>query len=52
MNDFKPRSKLLLEEISEKKTPDDSIRVVENDTDPVTTRVVDMDIEIENNTDK
>ena len=28
MNDFKSRSKLLLEEISEKKIPDDSTRVV------------------------
>ena len=39
MNDFKPRSKLLLEEISEKTTPDDSTRVVEKGTDSVTTIV-------------
>ena len=48
MNDFKPRSKLLLEEISEKITPDDSIRVIETSTDFVTTRVVDIDNETEN----
>ena len=52
MNDFKPRSKLLLEEISEKKTPDDSTRVVEKGTDSVTTRIVDIDNETKNITDK
>ena len=48
MNDFKPRSKLLLEEISEKITPDDSTRVVEKGTDSMTTRVVDINNETEN----
>ena len=48
MNDFKPRSKLLLEKISKKKTPDDSTKVVENGTDSVTTRVFDIDNETEN----
>ena len=47
MNDFKPRSKLLLEEISEKKILDDSTRVVEKGIDFVTTRVVDIDNETE-----
>ena len=51
MNDFKPHSNLLLKEIYEKKIPDDSIRVVEKDTDSMTTRVVDIDNEIENITD-
>ena len=37
MNDFKPRSNLLLEKISEKKTPDDSTRVANKGTDSVTT---------------
>ena len=48
MNDFKCHSKLLLEEISEKKTPDDSTRVVEKGTDSVTIRVVDIDNETKN----
>ena len=48
MNDFKPHSKLLLEEISEKKIPDDLTRVVEKVTNSVTTRVVDIDNETEN----
>ena len=52
MNDFKPRNKLLLEKISEKKTLSDSPRVVEKGTNSVTTRVVDIDNEIENTTDK
>ena len=51
INDFKPHSNQFLEEISEKKTPDDSTRVVEKDTDFVTTIVVDIDSEIENITD-
>ena len=48
MNDFKPLSKLKLEEISEKKSPDDSARVVEKCIDYVTTRVVDIANETEN----
>ena len=52
MNDFKPRSKLLLEEIFQKKTPNDSTRVVEKGTDSVKTRVVDIDNEIKNITVK
>ena len=52
MNDFKPRSKLLLEDISEKKIPNDSTRVVEKGTESVTTRVVDIDNETNNITDK
>ena len=52
MNDFKPHSKLLLEKMFQKKTPDDSTRVIEKDTDSMTTRFVDIDNEIENITDK
>ena len=52
MNDFKPHSKLLLEEIFEKKTPDDSTRVIEKGTDSITTRVIDIDNETKNITDK
>ena len=48
MNDFKPRSKLLLEEISKKITPDDLTRVVEKGTDSVTTRVVNIDNKTKN----
>ena len=46
MNDFKSFSKMLLEEIFEKKTPDDSTRVIEKGTDSVTTSV-DIDNETE-----
>ena len=46
--DFKPCSKLLLEEIFEKKTPNDLTRVVEKGTDSVTIRVVDIDNEVKN----
>ena len=42
INDFKSRSKLLIEEIYEKTTADDSTKVVENGTDFVTTSVVDL----------
>ena len=52
MNYFKPRSKLLLEGITEKKSLDDSIRVVEKGTNSVKIRVVDIDNEIENIIDK
>ena len=52
MNDFKPCSKLLLEESSEEKTLDDSTRVVEKGNDSVTTRVVDIDNETKDKTDK
>ena len=52
MNDYKPRSKLLLEKVSGKLSSNVSTRVIENDTDSVTTRVVDMDIETENNTNE
>ena len=48
MNTFKSRINLLLEEISEKKTPNDSTIVIEKGTDSVTTRVVVIDNEIEN----
>ena len=48
MNGFKPRSKLLLEEISEKKTLDDSIRVLEKGTNFVTISIVDIDNKIKN----
>ena len=48
MNKFKPRSKLLLEEIFKKKIPDDSTRVVKKGTYFVTIGVVDIDNEIEN----
>ena len=48
MNDFKSSSKLLLKEISEKKIPDDSTRVIEKGTHIVTTRVVDIDNETKN----
>ena len=51
MNHFKPHSKLLLEEISEKKTPDDSTRIVEKGNNFMITRVVDIDNETENITD-
>ena len=52
MNDFKHHSKLLLEEISEKKSLDDSTRFVGKGIDSLTTRVIDIDNEIENITDK
>ena len=44
MIDFKPRSKLLLEEISEKKIPNDSTRVVDidNETENITGQKVIM----------
>ena len=43
---------MLLEEISKKKSPDDSTKVVEKGTDSMTTSVVDIDNETENITDK
>ena len=51
INDFKPRSKVLLEDILERKSQNDTTRVVENDTDSMTTRVVDIDNETDNITD-
>ena len=51
INDFKPRSKVLLEEVLERKTRNDMTRVVEEDTDLMTTRVIDIDHEIDNITD-
>ena len=45
MNDFKPRSKVLLEEVLENKSQDDMTRVVNKDTDSMRTRVVDIDNE-------
>ena len=51
INDFKPRSKVLLEDSMERKSRNDTTRVVDKDTDFVTTRVVDIDNETENITD-
>ena len=48
INDFKPRSKVLLEDSMERKSRNDATRVVDKDTDSVTTRVVDIDNEAEN----
>ena len=52
MNNFKPRSKLLVNEISENKTLDDSTRVVEKGANSLTTRVVDIENEAKNIIDK
>ena len=51
INDFKPRSKVLLGDSMERKSRNDATRVVDKDTDSVTTRVVDIDNETENITD-
>ena len=51
INDFKPCSKVLLEDVLEKKSQNDTTRVVDEDTDSVTTRVVDIANETENITD-
>ena len=51
INDFKPRSKVLLEDIFERKTQNDTTRVVENDTDSMSTRIVGIDNETDNITD-
>ena len=48
INDFKPRSKVLLEDSRERKSRNDATRVIDKDTDSVTTRVVDIDNETEN----
>ena len=48
INDFKPRSKVLLEDSMERKSRNDAIRVVDKDTDSVTTRIVDIDHETKN----
>ena len=51
INDFKPRSKVLLEDVLENKSQDDMTRVVNKDTDSMTTRVVDIDNETNDTTD-
>ena len=51
INDFRPRSKALLEDVLENRSRDDTTRVVDNDTDPMTTRVVDINNETKNITD-
>ena len=48
INDFKPRSKILLEDSMERKSRNDATRVVDKDTDSVTTRVVDIDNKTKN----
>ena len=48
INNFKPRSKVLLEDVLERKSQNDTTRVIENDTDSMTTRVVDIDNETKN----
>ena len=51
INYFKPRSKVLLEDSMERKSRNDTTRVVDKDTDSMTTRVVDIDNKTENITD-
>ena len=51
IDDFKPRSKVLLEDVLEKKPQNDTTRVIENHTDSISTRVVEIDNETENITD-
>ena len=51
INDFKPRSKVLLKDVLEKNSRNDTTRVVDNDTDFMTTRVVNIDNETDNITD-
>ena len=51
IKDYRPRSKVLLEDILEKKSRNDTTIVVDNDTDSMTTRVVDIDNETQNITD-
>ena len=48
INDFKPCSKVLLEDVMERKSRSDTIRVIENNTNSMTTRVVDIDNETDN----
>ena len=48
INDFKPRSKVLLEDSMERKSRNDTTRIVDKDTDFVNPRVVDIDNETEN----
>ena len=43
INDFKPRSKVLLEDVLERKSQNDTIKVVKNDTNSMIIRVVDID---------
>ena len=56
MNNFKPHSKFLLEKISGKLPSNNSTNVVEQReekyTDPMTTRVIDINNEIENITEE
>ena len=47
INDFKPRSKVLLEDSMERKSRNDATRVIDKDTDSVTIRLVDIDNETE-----
>ena len=51
INDFKPHSKVLFEDVLERKSQNDTTRVVENDTDSMTTKVFDIDNETDNITD-
>ena len=51
INDYRPRSKVLLEDILENRSRDDTTRVVNKNTDTMTTRVVDMDNETNDITD-
>ena len=50
INDFRPRSKVLLEDVLENESQDDMTRVVNKDTDSMTTRVVDIDTETNDTT--
>ena len=51
INDFKPRSKVLLEDVLERKCQNNTTRVVDIDTGSMTTRVVDIDNETDYITD-
>ena len=51
INDFKSRSKVLLKDSLEGKSQNDATRVIDKDIESITTRVVDIDNEIENITD-
>ena len=42
INDFKPHSKVLLEDVLEKKSQNDMTRVVENHTDSISIKVVEI----------
>ena len=48
INDFKPCSKVLIEDFFEGKSRNDATRVVDKDTDSMTTRVVEIDNETKN----